>query len=239
MEGIPPCVIRWLAFLLLTLAFCILGKLMRGVTTSGAVAGGCVCLALLVGSGWAGFAALIGVFLLTWAATRAGYSRKLQLGEAEARSGRDAPQVLANLGVAAACSFAYAFLWTDSRLGLALAAALAEAAADTVSSEIGKAFGGIPRLITNWKPAPPGTDGAITTLGTCAGVTSAVLVGEICSLAGMFGWRLSLVPIAAGVLGMIADSLLGATLERRSLLNNNAVNFLSTAFAALLVFLTA
>jgi uncharacterized membrane protein len=35
---------------------------------------------------------------------------------------------------------------------------------------------------------------------------------------------------------MIADSFLGATLERRGLLHNNAVNFSSTAIAAMIAF---
>jgi len=38
---------------------------------------------------------------------------------------------------------------------------------------------------------------------------------------------------AGGVFGLLFDSLLGATLERRGWLNNDAVNFLSTASAAL------
>jgi uncharacterized membrane protein len=41
------------------------------------------------------------------------------------------------------------------------------------------------------------------------------------------------VSTAGGVLGLFVDSLLGATLERRGWLNNDAVNFLSTASAAL------
>ena len=41
----------------------------------------------------------------------------------------------------------------------------------------------------------------------------------------------------AAVAGMLFDSLLGALLERRNLLNNDAVNFLSTVFAAALAFL--
>jgi uncharacterized membrane protein len=35
---------------------------------------------------------------------------------------------------------------------------------------------------------------------------------------------------------MFADSLLGATLERRGFLGNNVVNFASTAIAALIAF---
>jgi len=37
---------------------------------------------------------------------------------------------------------------------------------------------------------------------------------------------------AGGVFGLLFDSLLGATLERRGWLNNDMVNFLSTTAAA-------
>jgi uncharacterized membrane protein len=38
--------------------------------------------------------------------------------------------------------------------------------------------------------------------------------------------------MTAALIGMLADSFLGAWLERRHLLNNDAVNFLSTLLAA-------
>jgi uncharacterized membrane protein len=40
------------------------------------------------------------------------------------------------------------------------------------------------------------------------------------------------VSCAGAVFGLFFDSLLGATLEERGLLNNDAVNFLSTIIAA-------
>jgi uncharacterized membrane protein len=40
------------------------------------------------------------------------------------------------------------------------------------------------------------------------------------------------VSIAAAVAGTIADSILGALLEQRKVLNNDAVNFLGTLVAA-------
>jgi uncharacterized membrane protein len=40
------------------------------------------------------------------------------------------------------------------------------------------------------------------------------------------------ISIIAAVAGMIADSFLGALLERRKLLNNDWVNFVSTLIAA-------
>jgi uncharacterized protein (TIGR00297 family) len=225
------------AFAVLTLLFAALGRAVRGVTTAGAIAGATICFALLWAAGIGAFAALLTVFLLTWIATRIGYSRKQHLGTAEARTGRDALQVFANLGMAAGCTVVYATFRPDPRLLVAMAAALAEAAADTVSSEIGQAVGGTPRLITTWRKVTPGTDGAITLAGTLAGATAAVAVAFVCALAHIFAWKSLAVCAAAGVAGMLFDSLLGATLERRRVLGNNAVNFASTIIAAVLAFL--
>jgi uncharacterized protein (TIGR00297 family) len=218
---------------LISLIFAAFGRAVRGVTTGGALAGAAVCFSLIIGAGAGGFAALLMVFVVTWAATRLGYARKQSLGTAERHAGRSASQVLANLGVAAICALLYATVWRDARLLIAFGAALAEAAADTVSSEIGQAIGGTPRLIINWKPVPTGTDGAITLAGTAAGVIAAIAV----SITGSAGWRPALTCATAGLLGMTADSFLGATIERRGIIGNNAVNFLSTAVAALIAVL--
>jgi uncharacterized protein (TIGR00297 family) len=200
------------------------------------MAGAVVCFALLAGSGWGGFTGLCTVFALTWAATRFGYARKQSLGTAEARSGRTATQVIANLGVATLCAGALV-LGKDVRFLLALGAALAEAAADTVSSEIGQTIGGTPRLVTRWAEVPPGTDGAVTVAGTAAGIGAALAVSAVFALGAPVGWHGFVVCASAGIAGTFADSLLGATLERRGLIGNNGVNFLSTLVASGLAFL--
>src|SRR5256885_14251530 len=119
-------------FVALTLLFAALGRFVRGVPTGGAVAGGVVCFGLLWAAGFSAFAALLTVFLLTWIATRLGYSRKQRLGTAEARAGRDALQVLANLGTAAACSLLYSAGLPDRRLLVSIAGGPAGGAAATV-----------------------------------------------------------------------------------------------------------
>jgi uncharacterized protein (TIGR00297 family) len=227
------------AFSAITVLFAVLGKAVRGVTTGGALAGGAICFLLLWASGTAGFAGLLTVFVLTWIATRIDYARKQKLEIAEARSGRTALQVLANLGTAGGCAVLYATFWPDRRVLIAMAAALAEAAADTVSSEMGQALGGTPRLITTWRRAEPGTNGAITLTGSLDGTAAACAVAVIFVLTHLFGWRSGAICAVAGVIGMIFDSLLGATVERKGWLENNAVNFASTVIAAGLAFLLA
>jgi uncharacterized protein (TIGR00297 family) len=184
------------------------------------------------------------VFLLAYLATRLGREGKERLGLAEQRHGRTATQVAANLGVAAIVfsepvqSWLIGFGWF-SRAAVAPMplfavglAALAEAAADTVSSEVGQVLGGRPRMLTTLRLVEPGTDGGVSLIGTLAGVAAAVLVAIAGSLALGGGRTIFCISCAGAVFGLFFDSLLGATLERRGWLNNDAVNFLSTASAA-------
>src|SRR5258705_3442951 len=84
------------------------------------------------------------------------------------KTSRNHRQVLANGGVAALAALA------GSRI--AFAGALAAAAADTWASEIGRHSRTLPRLITNGKPVPAGTDGGMTLLGTAGGFAGAVFM---------------------------------------------------------------
>jgi uncharacterized protein (TIGR00297 family) len=111
-------------------------------------------------------------------------------------------------------------------------AALAEAAADTVSSEVGQVLGGRPRMITTFRSVDTGTDGAISPVGTMAGVIAAGIVAAAGTLALRDHFAMFWISCGGGVFGLLFDSLLGATLERRGWLNNDAVNFLSSASAA-------
>lgn len=187
---------------------------------------------------------MVAVMVLTSISTRMGRARKERLGTAEDRSGRTASQVAANLGAAALLSselvqssmidsrwFPYSALEPTSLFTVGLAA-LAEAAADTVSSELGQVLSGRPRMMTTLRRAEPGTDGAISLGGTLAGVVAAAIVAAAGSLALSGGLPMLVVSLAGGVFGLFFDSLLGATLERRGWINNDAVNFLSTLSAA-------
>jgi uncharacterized protein (TIGR00297 family) len=239
LSRLTPSEARWAMGGLLTASFAVLARLLRGVTNSGALAGAVICFVLYVGGGAGAFAALITVFSLTWITTRLGYQRKQGLGTAERREGRKASQVLANLGVATACAAVSVLSPNRMVFLLAMAAALSEAAADTVSSELGQAFSAKARLITSWRPVPPGTDGAVSLAGTLAGVVAAGVVSAVCVLWGLLPRRWLALSAVAAVVGMVTDSFLGAWLERRGLVNNDAVNFLGTLTAALAAFCLA
>ena len=219
--------------LLLTLAFAGLARWLRAVSFSGALAGAAICFVLFATGGPAAFWALVTVFVLTWIATRAGYSLKQERGTAERRGGRTASQVLANLGVAGGASLLFAGSHGNELFLAAAAAALAEAAADTVSSECGQTMSDQAWLITTGERVPAGTDGGISVAGSVAGVLAAMLVAWICHLVGLLPVGAVGIVAVSAVVGMVADSFLGAWLERRGWLNNNAVNGLSTLVAAM------
>jgi uncharacterized protein (TIGR00297 family) len=228
---------RWPIGGSLTLLFAALARWVRGVTNGGALAGAVCCFILYVGAGPGAFAALVTVFALAWITTRLGYQRKQKLGIAERREGRNAFQVFANLGAATVCGAIFAIDHGAHGHGnlvflLAMSAALSEAAADTVSSEVGQALDDKTRLITDWKPVAAGTNGAVSLIGTLAGIAAAAIVSSVCLLGGLVPVRWLAFSVGAAVAGMIVDSFLGATLERRGFLNNDSVNFLSTLVSA-------
>jgi uncharacterized protein (TIGR00297 family) len=231
LAGLSPAPPVWTA-VIVTVVFAALARWVRGVSSSGAIAGAGVCFLLYLGAGPGAFVALVAVFALTWISTRFGYRRKEKLGTAERLDGRTALQVLANLAVAASCAGLSVLIAEKAVLLLAVSAALSEAAADTVSSELGQARNEKARLITNWEEVPAGTDGGVSWAGTMAGIAAASVVSLVCVLTGLVPTKWLGISIAGAIAGMIADSYLGALLERRKLLNNNAVNFLGTLVAA-------
>jgi uncharacterized protein (TIGR00297 family) len=252
----------WLTPWMLSLTFAAIVWAVRAATFGGIFFGALICLSVVLGTQFpgrlwgSGLPPLIALFLLTFAATRIGKRRKQQLGarlDADEKHGRSAAQVIANLGMAGLASITGFTSLFDNLIPYAgyfglsiyitpvlLTAALSEATADTVSSEIGQAFGGTPFLLTTLRPAPAGTDGAVSLLGTAAGIASAAIVAAVAATAMPITLAHTAMAFAAGVAGLFFDSILGATVERKGWLGNDLVNFASTAFAvatALLLFI--
>src|SRR5436309_2402344 len=123
---------------------------------------------------------------------------------------------------------------SNSLLLLAMVAAFAEAGADTVSSELGQTANRQPRLITTWEPVPTGTNGAVSIIGTLAGILSAAVIAGISIAVVLLPWQYLPNCLGAATAGMFFDSVLGASLERQGRIGNDAANLLSTLLAAIL-----
>lgn len=228
---------------LISIPFAAVVFLLRAATPGAALTGGLFTAALYLQTPGLHTALwpLLALFLLTFAATKFGRRRKEALGTAEPKRGRTASQVAANLGVATLAGIPLSAVHVFSPVSfdahaalLAMIAAMVEATADTLSSELGQVLGGEPRLITSFRRVAIGTDGAISLAGTLAGCAGAAIVAIIGAMALRLTRTDALLAFAAGVAGLFVDSLLGAVPERRGWLNNDAVNTISTLAAALL-----
>ena len=187
----------------ISVVFAGLVLLLRAATAAGALFGGFICFLLVSGTTSyqsmvvrSGLAPLALLFVLTFLATRAGRAAKARAGLAEKRHGRSAAQLSANLSVAAlavsglgfelvtgggvCCGGGYSRVWVWPAMMMMCLAAMVEATADTVSSEIGQVYGGRPVMLMTMRRVDPGTDGGVTLLGSFAGVASGafVAVGE-------------------------------------------------------------
>jgi uncharacterized protein (TIGR00297 family) len=208
---------------------------MRKLTLQAAIAGGCVGLLIFIGAGFTGIAMIATFFILGTAATSWNSKAKTMLGIAEENEGRrTAGQVLANAGVAAILGI-YIYLLPEQThtLRLMMASGVSAATADTLSSELGNVYGSRYYNIISFKKDQRGLNGVISAEGTLAGIIGSTFIAIIYSIG--FGWNLNfLLIIIAGTIGNFADSILGATVERKRYLDNNAVNFINTSVGAII-----
>ena len=137
---------------------------------------------------------------------------------------------------------------------------------DTWASEIGSVLGNSPRLITTWRRVPRGTNGAVSVPGLVASAMGGLLIGVVFFITQwlLLGeatvatpqWLVLPLATAAGLIGSIIDSLLGAILQfsgidgqhishspgagvkhiaGRNVLSNNSVNLLSSLLVAVML----
>jgi uncharacterized protein (TIGR00297 family) len=214
------------------LLLALLALALKMVTRSGAVCGFLLGVAVYMGWGYKSFLLMLGFFVLGSLATRIGYAKKAGRGVAERRGGaRSWREALANS--LAGAFFALLVITThhEAAFLLALVGAFAEAAGDTVSSEIGQWISNRAYLITTFRPVPAGENGAVSLGGTAAGVAASALIVSLAFALGLCGRGSAIVAMGAAVAGNLLDSVLGATLERRGLVTNGIVNFAATSFA--------
>jgi uncharacterized protein (TIGR00297 family) len=212
-------------------------------------------------AGWDWAALLIGFFITGSLLSQYESGRKLERTRSVVEKGgkRDTWQVLANGGVftaAAAMSVVQA-----SPVWMALGAgALGAAAADTWATEIGVLSSSTPRSILTGRAVTTGQSGGITVRGVLAGVFGAAAMAVGALVVG-WGGSSAMAAFIGGIGGFTLDSVLGAAVQARrwcdrcntiterpvhdcgtttriagglALVNNDAVNAISSAFGALL-----
>ncbi|HVZ38591.1 MAG TPA: DUF92 domain-containing protein [Candidatus Kapabacteria bacterium] len=215
----PEPIVRMLVGIVAAGLIAALAHRVRFLSTSGAWATFALG-ALVFGTGGVAWSVpLITFFILSSLLSRFGPRRKRMMAQRlervfEKGSTRDAGQVAANGGVAGVIALANLIvpdpIWFPAYLG-----ALAAAAADTWGTEIGVLATGRTISIAGFRVVEPGSSGGISlpgTLGAFAGACSVALAGM--PWEGLPLRALLIVP-AAGMIGMLADSLAGAILQAR------------------------
>jgi len=146
---------------------------------------------------------------------------------------RSAVNVLANGGAGAILGFLAWQMPGGGFLVVPMAATLASATSDTLSSELGNLYGSRYLHILSFRPGERGADGVVSPEGSLAGVAGSGLIALL--FLALYGSQPGAgIVFLAGLAGNLSDSLLGASLQRRGYLDNHGVNFASTLAAAVL-----
>lgn len=201
--------------------------------------------------GWAGYAVVMFYFLVGSLVTRIGKVEKEAAGIAEKRSGMRGPEnvwgsafagVICALGVLVVNSeFAVLAIASPSTkifltqiLTIGYVASFATKLADTMASEIGKAYGKTTYLITTLQPVPRGTEGAISLEGTLAGILGAIAIATLSWAIGLIDRFGIIWCVLAAFVATNIESLIGATWQTEyPWLTNEIVNAINTVIGAI------
>jgi uncharacterized protein (TIGR00297 family) len=231
-------------WLVINVALAIAGYFARSVNVSGLMGGILIGSVLILFGGWPAYLILLAFFILGTGTTKVGYRKKKAEGLAQEEGGRRGfTHAFANVGVAAICVASLVLTgWNDALLWIAATAALATAAADTVSSEIGQLLGKRTYLPLTFRPVARGTEGAVSIEGTVAGAVGGAIVAAIgiglyrfVAADGVppgFAKAWTVVALAAFA-GMYLESVIGSFNRKlHNPISNGALNFVNTASGA-------
>ncbi|XP_050180751.1 transmembrane protein 19 isoform X1 [Myiozetetes cayanensis] len=273
---------RWLFSVLVPLIIAAQGFKRKSLDHSGAL-GGLVVGFILTVANYSFFSSLFVFFVTSSKLTKWKKDIKKKIDSEYKEGGqRNWVQVFCNGGVPTELALLYMIEngpgeipidfskeYTASWMCLSLLGALACSAGDTWASEIGSVMSkSKPRLITTWEQVPVGTNGAITLVGLLSSLLGGMSVGIAYFITQLIfvtdleisapQWPIIVFGAAAGLLGSIVDSYLGATMQYsgfdqnigmvvnhqtkhskhisgKPILDNNAVNLFSSVIIALVL----
>ncbi|CAK9267637.1 unnamed protein product [Sphagnum jensenii] len=184
-------------------------------------------------------------FLLGTGATKVKIKTKQEEGTAEKRGGRRGPSSVWGSGIAGTvCAVATIagvggpecqFLWQ-----LGFLASFCTKLSDTISSEIGKAFGNTTYLVTTLSIVPRGTEGAVSVTGTLAGLFASIFLALVGLAIHMTDVKGIITCVVAAQVANICESIVGATLQGQKgfkWLTNDVANVLNITIGATLAIL--
>ncbi|XXM73744.1 DUF92 domain-containing protein [Lysinibacillus sphaericus] len=235
----------------------------RNLSPSGALSAFFMGLIITHFYHWRGLL-LIGAFFLSsslWSKLFSSSKTEIE-GRLAKTSVRDWQQVAANGGPSVLFILLFHFTGNDWWL-YSFAAAVAAANSDTWASEIGPLSKKSPLSIRSFRRVEKGTSGAVSPIGTIASIAGALFISLLFFVfMGSFNWPLFIMITAAGFLGNVLDTVAGAfwqaefscvvchsttesavhcgaaTVQSKGYawLNNEAVNFMSSLFAGVMLF---
>ena len=233
----------WLSALVLNTVLIALAQRFPLLTRSGWCHAGILGTVLWGAMAWRGWLAVVTYLVLGSLVTKLGFAKKQELGLAEGRGGRRGPENVwgsAFTGLVLALLIA-ARIGSPTLLLIGFSASFAAKLADTFGSEIGKRWGRTTLLITNLRPVPAGTEGAVSVEGTLASALGSLLMTLVMAGLGLLpSGAAFLLVLLVGFVATLLESLLGAVGQGRwPWLSNELVNGLQTAWAAGLAMIAA
>mmetsp|Transcript_36013 Transcript_36013/g.143960 ORF Transcript_36013/g.143960 Transcript_36013/m.143960 type:complete len:286 (-) Transcript_36013:629-1486(-) len=198
----------------------------RFLTKAGVVHACALGVLLWCSMGFSGWSLAAAFFIIGQLVTKVGKEIKEKEGTSEKRGGARGPEnVWGAAGPAAICALVTLFspaLFSGQAAGLVAlfgqlgySSAVATKTFDTVSSEIGKAYGKTTVRVSNFEVVPRGTEGAVSLEGTLAGLAGAVLIS-------VFAWYAFLIPyldipvcIVAAFLANWVEGIVGSSFQEK------------------------
>ena len=190
----------------------IIGHFAGWLTIDGTIAAALVGGAVFAGGGIPGGILLALFFVSGSILTQINHSRGHPDPAAGVKQGRNARQVCAN-GLWAAIG-ALLIRGQPAEGWAIVTGALTAAQSDTWATEFGVLSTVRPRSIVTWRLVETGSSGGVTVLGTLGGVLGGLVLLGAALGAGVPRFA-AVAGLAGGLLGMVADSLLGASLQGR------------------------
>ncbi|XP_057539332.1 protein VTE6, chloroplastic isoform X2 [Amaranthus tricolor] len=231
----------WQSAILSNIVIFVLGTpiLISGLSISGIVAAFLLATLTWRSFGPPGFLLVAIYFVLVKMA------QKEAQGIAEKKKGRRGPgSVIGSSAAGCVCALLSIYGIGGKTLSqlwqLGFVASFCTKLSDTVSSEIGKAYGKTTYLVTTFKIVPRGTEGAVSVEGTIAGLLAAVLLAFVGCLTDQIKATEAVICVLASQIANFGESIIGASLQDKEgfqWLNNDAVNVINISMGSTLAIL--